>query len=150
MRRVRSGRRSLDRDEAGGVALGQGFDGARFGKHAGLSGEQCVDPGAQPRPVALGQVELAAEVEQGDLADLLAGAFGGDQTEGAVGFVARFMPGCSFADEHTGQDGSGDGWRQDGSVILWHYIQSSEKEYDKSVRYQYSLRNIAISVLKMG
>src|ERR1019366_215623 len=53
-------------DEAGGIALGQGFDGLGFGEHAGLSGEQGLDPGAQARPIALGQVELAAEIEQGD------------------------------------------------------------------------------------
>jgi hypothetical protein len=137
-------------DEAGGVALGQGFDGAEFGEHAALSGEQCVDPGAQPRPFVLGQVELATEVEQGDLADLLAGAFGGDQTEGEVGFVARFIPGYGFADEHAGQDGCRGGWRQDGFTILWHYIQGLKKEYAKSVSYQYSLRSIVVATLKMG
>jgi hypothetical protein len=75
-------------DEAGGVALGQDLDGFGFGEHAGLSGKQGIDPGAQPRPVVLRQVELAAEVEQGDLADLLAGAFGGDEAEGEIGFVS--------------------------------------------------------------
>jgi hypothetical protein len=35
----------------------------------------------------LGQVEMAAEIEQGDLADLLAGAFGSDETVGEIGFV---------------------------------------------------------------
>ena len=74
----------MGHDEAGGVALGQDLDGLGFWEHAGLSGEQCVDPGAQARPVVLGQVELVAEIEQGDLADLLAGAFGGDQPEGEV------------------------------------------------------------------
>jgi hypothetical protein len=68
--------------------LGQGLDGGGFREHAGLSGEQCVDPRAQPRPVVLRQVELAAEVEQGDLADLLAGALGGDEAEGEVGVLS--------------------------------------------------------------
>src|ERR1019366_7655133 len=54
----------------GAWRLGQGFDGLGFGEHAGLSAEQGLDPGAQARPIALGQVELAAEIEQGDLADL--------------------------------------------------------------------------------
>ena len=83
-------------DEAGGVALGQDFDGIGFCEHAGLSGEQCVDPGAQARPVVPGQVELAAEIEQGDLTDLLAGAFGGDQPEGEVGFASQFISGLLF------------------------------------------------------
>ena len=68
-------------DEAGGVALGQGLDGFGFWDHAGLTGEQGVDPGAQSWPVLLGQVELAAEVEQGDLADLLASALGVNSTD---------------------------------------------------------------------
>jgi hypothetical protein len=46
-----------------------------------LSGEQCVDTSAKSGPVALRQVDVAAEVEEGDLADLLAGALGGYETE---------------------------------------------------------------------
>ena len=46
-----------------------------------MPGEQCLDTGAQARPVGLRQVEMAAEVEEGDLADLVAGALGGDETE---------------------------------------------------------------------
>ena len=80
--RVRPSRCWMGDDEAGGIALGQDFDGIGFCEHAGLSGEQCVDPGAQARPVVPGQVELAAEVEQGDLTNLLAGALGGDEAEG--------------------------------------------------------------------
>ena len=44
----------------------------------------CVDPGAQARPVVLREVELVAGIEQGDLADPLAGAFAGDQPEGEI------------------------------------------------------------------
>ena len=57
------------------------FDRFRFRKQARLAGEQGVDPGAQARPVGLRQVEMAAKVEEGDLADLIAGALGGDETE---------------------------------------------------------------------
>jgi hypothetical protein len=38
-------------DEAGGVALGQGFDRLWFCEHAALPGEECIDPAAQVRPV---------------------------------------------------------------------------------------------------
>ena len=69
------------RDKARGEALRKDFDGFRFRKHARLPGEQCVDTGAQARPVGLGQVEMAAEVEEGDLADLIARALRGDETE---------------------------------------------------------------------
>jgi hypothetical protein len=64
--------------------LGQGLDGIAFWEHPSLPGKQCVDAGAQARPVALGQLEMAAEVEQGDLADLLACALGGNETEREV------------------------------------------------------------------
>ena len=43
-------------DKAGGVALRQGFDSLWFGKHAGLSGEKRVYPGAQTRPIGWRQV----------------------------------------------------------------------------------------------
>src|ERR1019366_6030797 len=108
-------------DEAGGMALGQGFDGLGFGEHAGLSAEQGLDPGAQARPIALGQVELAAEIEQGDLADLFAGTFGGDETEREVGFVGGFIPGRGFADEHDGEMGLAARAVKRHRIILWHY-----------------------------
>jgi hypothetical protein len=38
------------------------------------------DSGAQAGPLALRQVELAGKIEQGDLADLFAGKFRGDET----------------------------------------------------------------------
>jgi hypothetical protein len=60
-------------DEAAGIALGQGLDGFGLGEHAGLCAQQRLDAGTQTRPVLLRQIEMAAEVEQGQLADLLAG-----------------------------------------------------------------------------
>jgi hypothetical protein len=50
-------------------------------------GEQGVDPAAQPRPIGRRQVEMAVEVEQGDLTDLLTGALRGDEAEGDVAQV---------------------------------------------------------------
>jgi len=49
-----------------------------------LSGEQGLDAGTETRPVTLRQVEMAAEIEQGDLADFIAGAFGGDEAVGEI------------------------------------------------------------------
>jgi hypothetical protein len=71
----------LGRDKAGGEALREDFDRFRFRQQAGPAGEQGVDAGAQPRPVGLRQVKMAAEVEESDLTDLIAGAFGDDETE---------------------------------------------------------------------
>jgi len=53
--------------------LSQDLDGFDFGEQAGLCGQQRLDAGAQLWPVRLWQVEMAAEVEQGDLTHLLAG-----------------------------------------------------------------------------
>ena len=109
-------------DEAGGVTLCQGFDGLGFREHAGLPGEQGLDPRAQARPIALGEIELAAEVEQGDLADLFADAFGGDETEREVGFAGGFIPGRGFADEH----GWRLGWRPERSMGLRKYYGTTK------------------------
>ena len=106
---------------AGGIALGQGFDGLGFSQHAALSGEQGLDPDAQARPIALGQVKLAAEIEEGDLADLFAGTLGGDETKGEVGFAGGFIPGRGFADEHGGKVGVAAGKLNGFTNILWHY-----------------------------
>ena len=68
-------RRKLARhDEAGGVTLCQGFDGPDSGSifRRSRRDEKGLDV-VQARPIALGEIELAAEVEQGDLADLFAG-----------------------------------------------------------------------------
>jgi hypothetical protein len=43
---------------------------------------------------------MPTEIEQGDLADLLAGAFGGDETIGKIGILGGFVPGCGLANEH--------------------------------------------------
>jgi hypothetical protein len=64
--------------------LRQCLDGLGFGEQADLATEQSVDTGAQARPVGLRQVETTAEVEQGDLAHLLARALGSDQAVGGI------------------------------------------------------------------
>lgn len=111
----------LGRNETGGISLSQGLDDLGFCEHTDLSGKQGVYPGAQGLPVALWQVELAAKVEQGDLADLLTDALGGDEAVGEVCFVIGLIPGFCFADKNCrdmrlvprGVKGS--------SIILWHY-----------------------------
>jgi len=111
----------LRRDEAGGEALRKSFDRVGFSQHAGLAGEQRVETGAQAGPVGLRQIEMAAEVEQGDLADLLGCALGGDETEGEVWFVGGVIPGCGFSYEHAVTREGGGLRRQGGLVLLWHY-----------------------------
>src|SRR3954451_25446032 len=137
-------------DEARGVTLRQGFDGLGFREYAALSVEQGFDPGAQARPVALRQVELAAQIEQGDLADLLAGAFGSDEAEREVGFVGGFIPRRGFPDEYGGEVGLAARVVKGIYIILWHY-----KVFQKFIGgfpgvFSSSLRWVAKKVLKMG
>jgi hypothetical protein len=101
--------------------LRQDFDGLWFGQHAGLSGERRLDPGAQARPIGWRRIELAAEIEQRDLADLLAGALRGDEAEREIGCVAGFIPGRGLADEHGGKLGLAAGVVKGLGKILWHY-----------------------------
>ena len=137
-------------NEATGVTLCQGFDGLGFPEHAGLPGEKGLDADAQARPIALGEIELAAEIEQGDLADLFAGAFGGDETEREVGIAIGFIPGRGFADEHGWELGVAAGGVNRHLIILWHYnhfpkiIGGNPGVSGSSLRYR------AGKVLKMG
>jgi hypothetical protein len=108
-------------DKAGGVALRQGFDSLWFGKHAGLSGEKRVYPGAQTRPIGWRQVELAAEIEARDLADLLSGPFRGDEAEREIRFATGLIPGGGFADEYGGKVGRAARAVNGLDNILWHY-----------------------------
>ena len=91
------------------LALCQGFDGLGFREHAGLPGGKGLRCGCTGAANRFGEIELAAEVEQGDLADLFAGAFGDDETEREVGFAIGFIPGRGFADEHGWELGGGGG-----------------------------------------
>ena len=68
-----------------------------------------------------GRFEMPAEVEQGELADLLAGAFGGNEAIGEIGFAGGFVSGRGLADEHRPRVVSGGSIRQWVAKILWHY-----------------------------
>ena len=46
---------------------------------------------------------MAAQVEQGGLADLIACAHGGDKAECEICFATGLIPGCCFTDEHDGE-----------------------------------------------
>ena len=56
------------------------FDGGRAIAHQRcLAGQDVVDTGAQQRPLRLGDIEVAAEIEQGALAHGVSDALGVDQ-----------------------------------------------------------------------
>ena len=138
------------RDEAGGEALREHFDGFRFREHVRLPAKQRLDPGAQARPTGLRQVEMAAKVEQGELADPVAGTLGGDETEREIRFVGGFIPGCRFADEHGGEGERGGARRQEVNIRLWHYIADSRDARLYICGFPYSFRYVAEKALKMG
>ena len=111
--------------QAGGVALPQGLDGFGFGEQSRLCGQHRLDAGTQTRPVRLRQVEMAAEVEQGDLADLLAGPQRGDEAVGEIGLVGRLVPGLARRMNMPQRLVRLAGFRQWASRRLCHYMTGS-------------------------
>ncbi len=104
--------------QAGGVALGQGLDGFGLGEQAGLGGQQSLDASTQTRPVGLRKVEMAAEVEQGHLADPLASSDGGDETVAEIRLAGRLVPGFGATDEHMPQAALGGAIPSMGHLII--------------------------------
>ena len=93
--------------------------------HQGQGVDRHLDARAERGPASAVDVEVAAEVEQGALADAAAVAFGAHQAVGVVAGAVG-LTGLGAADEHGG-GGSGGGRRaQDPKLILWHYICSGD------------------------
>ena len=110
-------------EELGGDVLGMGFERrCAPGGQLHLSAEQFVDPPAKRRPIALGDLEVSSQIEQGSLPDLGADAFGAHEPVREVGLAGGGGAGLGAPDEHE-REGSG-GWRstQYRKNILWHYI----------------------------
>ncbi len=79
-----SGGRPVPRCAAGDQLRGDPlrfvFDGGRaIGHQERLAGQDVVDAGVQQRPVCLGDVEVAPEIEQGALTDGVSDALGVDK-----------------------------------------------------------------------
>ena len=75
------------------------------GGHQGrLVGAHVLDEGEERGPVSLGHGEFGAEVEQGDLADGIAGAFDMREAEGVVLLAGGIAAGSGIgaADVHNG------------------------------------------------
>ena len=72
-------------------------------------------------PLFAGNPEVAAQVEQGALSDLGAGALAVHEAVGVVG-LAVGTAGLGASDEHGGDVSGGGVRRQYLYVILWHYI----------------------------
>ena len=124
----RPGCRSLHRCAAGdqlcGYALRFAFDGGRAIGHQGrLAGQDVVATGADQRPLRLGNVEVASEIEQGALADGVADALGVDEAMREVGLSVGGPPGLGAANEHTPTIAGARPQKQQPLTRLWHYIQ---------------------------
>ena len=94
-------------------------------QQVGLGVEEALDALAEGAPVVALDLEMAAEVEQGALADLVTDALGADEAEGEV-LLAITGAGASATDEHTPRE-HGAGGKSSISVILWYYISNLEK-----------------------
>ena len=83
------------RQQQGRDALRFGLDRlGELGDQRLLAVEQVLDPGAQPRLGRGLDLEVAAEVQQRALPDLVAAAFAADQSAGAVAGAVRGASGC--------------------------------------------------------
>ena len=89
-------------------------------EQVGLPRERRLDALAERGPAFAVDVEVAAEVEQGALADAAAVAFGAHQAVGVVAGAVG-LTGLGAADEHGGDVSGGRRRVQDPKFILWHY-----------------------------
>ena len=89
-------------DQLCGYALRFVFDGGRaVGHQRRLAGQDVVESGAEQRPLRLGNVEVASEIEQGALSDGVADALGAHEAMREVGLSVFGPPGLRAPNEHT-------------------------------------------------
>ncbi len=130
----RSGRRAARLraadDQLPGDALGFVFDGVRAIGHQGrLAGQDVVDASAQLRPLRVGDVEVAPEIEQGALPHGVSDALGVHQAMGEVGFAVLGPPGLGAPNEHDAHDSGRAVPESTHSVKLWHYIEHHQNPF---------------------
>ena len=105
-----------------------------IGHQRRLTAQRIVDAGAQQRPVRLGNIEMATEIEEGALAHGAAEAFGVHQAMREVGLSVLGPPGLGAPNEHgahhsgrtlskanapargSARSAGSDGWRKGESV----------------------------------
>ena len=99
VRRRGSGPDALMGEQLGGDVLGVRFQcrGA-IGSQWHLTGEEFVNAPAQYRPIALRDVEVSSQIEQGALSHIRAGAFAAHEAQGEI--VVADAAGTGAADEH--------------------------------------------------
>ena len=109
--------------QLGGDALRMVLDpGRTVHWHQGvLVAQPRFDAGTQQRPVRLIHIEMAPQVEQGDLPDFAVDPFGLDQPMGVVAFAGGGVAGLGASNEHSWHATAMASRRQEVSAILWHY-----------------------------
>ena len=142
-------------EQLGGDVLGVRFERRRaIGRQLQLAAEDLLDAPAQRRPVALGGIEMASQIEQGALTHFVADAFGAHEAVGEIGLAGGGGTGLGAPDEHGTQGSGRRGVAQYLQYILWHYIDSGDEE---SISYMKNIASITLhpresprKMLKMG
>ena len=96
-----------------------------------LAAENLLDAPAQHRPVALGGIEMASQIEQGALTHFVAEAFGAHEAMGEIGLAGGGGAGLCAADEHGPEGNGGRRVVQYHKYILWHYIDPPKQRINK-------------------
>ena len=113
--------------QALGHALGFLFQGGRhLGQQRPLAAEDLIEAAAQQGPVLTGDGEVAAEVEEGLLADLAGEAVGADEAKGEVSLAGGEAAGLGASDEHGRDPNRERRGGQDPPIRLWHYTHLPE------------------------
>ena len=94
-----------------------------------LAGQDVVDASAQLRPLRVGDVEVAPEIEQGALPHGVSDALGVHQAMGEVGFAVLGPPGLGAPNEHDAHDSGRAAPESTHSVKLWHYIEYHQNPF---------------------
>lgn len=91
-------------------------------QHRTLPVDQFVDAPGQGGPMRLGQIEVAAQVEQGGLLDGVAHSGAVHQAVGHIGLARDAIAGLGAANEHAGDVARKTERRAVRIKSLWHYI----------------------------
>jgi hypothetical protein len=94
-----------------------------------LATQQLLDAGAQQPPMLALDREVAAEVEQGALADLARVALALHESVGVIGLAVFGGAGSGASDEHGEQDSSGPGAPQ---VQITLYVTTFQLQHTTS------------------
>ena len=142
-------------EQLGGDVLGVRFERRRaIGRQLQLAAEDIVDASAQRWPLALVDIEVPSQIEQGTLSHFVADAFGAHEAVCEVGLAGGGGAGLGAPDEHGTQGSGRRGVAQYLQYILWHYIDFGDEE---SISYMKNIASITLhpresprKMLKMG